>query len=220
MDAAFKINLAVLIVNTIAAFTAVVAAIVAIRGNTQARQAAQTSEEQFQTNMQELNRLINVSLFDLRSEILGEVKPGGFEFDRTRARMLFNAEVSELIKEYDIEYDEASRLRRLKREYLETVRQGLSDDTYEETADFLEYISNYDSMDPQDMSEDVFKQVQDSIRRHGLTGKWINGASPDEAEYVDYISVSEEYSRHCRLSEDICKRLHVEMEQFIEASIR
>ena len=220
MDAAYKINLAVLIVNTIAALIAVVAAIAAIYGNTQAREAANNADEQFRKNIQEQNRLINVSLFDLRSGILSEVQPGGFKFDRTRARMLFNSEISDLIKEYDTECAEADRLGHLKKEYLDAVRRRLSGETYEETADFLNYLNEYEVMNPERTSKEIFEQVQDSIRRNGMSGKWRYGVSPNEEEYVDFISVSEEYCRHFQKSEAICGQLHREMERFIEASIQ
>jgi len=220
MDTASKINLAVLIVNTIAAFTAVVAAVVAIRGNSQARKAAQSAEEQFRTNMQELNRLINVSLFDLRSETLSEVQQDSLHFDRTRAKMLFNSEIAGLINEYDRERAEADRNKHLKSEYLEAVRQGLSGDTYDETADFLKFIDDYEAMNPGQTTNGVMEQVQDSIRRHGLHRKWRYGVSPVEEEYVDYISVNEEYSRHRMKSEAIRKQLQEKMEYFIESSLQ
>lgn len=220
MDCSTKLNIAVLIVNSIAALFAVIAAALAVHGNRQAREASKASEEQFEKNMHELNRSINVSLFDMRSEMLIEVKYGSFIFDRTRAKMLFSDEIDELIEKYDKESAEATRNKLLKEEYLDVVRKGLSDDTYDETIDFLRQIQDYEVMNPDEAPGESYEQMRESIRSRRLYGKWHHGVSPLESEYVDYISTDDEYNRHTAESESIRQQLQEKMKQFIESSIQ
>ena len=169
--------------------------------------------------MQELNRLINVSLFNLRSEALCDVQQRRLQFDRTLVKMLINSEISDLIKDYDIECAEADRSEQLKEEYVGVIRNGLSGHT-DETTDFLRYIDEYEAMNPDETLNSIWKQTQDSIRRHGLCRKWKYGTSPNEEEHVDYISVTEEYKHHLMKSEAIRKELQAKMELFIESSIQ
>ena len=220
MDCSTKLNIAVLIVNSIAALFAVIAAALAVHGNRQAREASKASEEQFEKNMHELNRSINVSLFDMRSEMLIEVKYGSFIFDRTRAKMLFSDEIDELIEKYDKESAEATRNKHLRQEYVDVVRQRLSDDTYDETADFLRQIQDYEVMNPEEVSAEAYEQMRESIRSRRLYGKWHHGASPLEYEYADYISADDEYNRHFTEADSIRQQLQEKMEQFIETSIQ
>ena len=213
-------EIAILIVNSIAALFAVIAAGLAVCGNRQARETSKASEEQFEKNMHELNRSINVSLFDMRTEILAEVIHKRFKFDRVRAKMLFSYEINNLIEKHDKESAEATRNKLLKEEYLDVVRKGLSDDTYDETIDILRQIQDYEVMNPDEVSDEAYEQMRESIRSRGLNGKWHHGVSPLESEYVDYISTDDEYNRHTAESESIRQQLQEKMKQFIESSIQ
>ncbi len=62
MDTATKINIAVLLVNSIAAFAAIVAAIIAVRGN-------KSTQKQLENSMDLQNRAINAIMFDKRMKI-------------------------------------------------------------------------------------------------------------------------------------------------------
>lgn len=213
-------EIAILIVNSIAALFAVIAAGLAVCGNRQARETSKASEEQFEKNMHELNRSINVSLFDMRTEILAEVIHKRFKFDRVRAKMLFSYEINNLIEKHDKESAEATRNKLLKEEYLDVVRKDLSDDTYDETIDFLRQIQDYECMSPEETSEEIYEQTRESIRSRRLYGKWHHGVSPLESEYADYISADDEYNRHFAEAESIRQELQEKMEQFIESSIQ
>ena len=201
-----KINIAVLIVNSIAAIAAVIAAIIAV--------------VVYKKTAKLQRRAIDVSLFDMRTEILVEVIHKRFKFDRTRAKMLFSDEIDGLIEKYDKESAEATRNKLLRQEYVDVVRQGLSNDTYDETVDFLRQIQDYECMSPDETSEEIYEQTRESIRSRRLYGKWHHGVSPLESEYVDYISTDDEYNRHTAESESIRQQLQEKMKQFIESSIQ
>ncbi len=206
MDLTTKISIAVLVVNSIAAGFAVIAAVIAIVAY---RKTATLQR-----------RAIDVSLFDLRTEILTEVIHKRFQFERTRAKMLFNDEINDLIKKFDKESAEATRNKRLKEEYIAVVRKRLSDNTFDETVDFLQQIDEYESINPDKTQDDDYERMRESIRNRRLFGKWHYGASPEKMEYVDYISADDEYSRHYQEKEFICEELQEKMRQFIETSIQ
>ena len=201
-----KINIAVLIVNSIAAIAAVIAAIIAV--------------VVYKKTAKLQRRAIDVSLFDMRTEILVEVIHKRFKFDRTRAKMLFSDEIDGLIEKYDKESAEATRNKLLRQEYVDVVRQGLSNDTYDETVDFLRQIQDYEVMNPDEVSDEAYEQMRESIRSRGMAGKWHHGVSPLESEYVDYINTDDEYNRHTAESESIRQQLQEKMKQFIESSIQ
>lgn len=201
-----KINIAVLLVNSIAAIAAVIAAIIAV--------------VVYKKTAKLQRRAIDVSLFDMRTEILEEVIHKRFKFDRTRAKMLFSDEIDGLIKKYDKESAEATRNKLLRQEYVDVVRQGLSNDTYDETVDFLRQIQDYECMSPDETSEEIYEQARESIRSRKLWGKWHHGVSPMEYECADYISADDEYNRHTAESESIRQELQEKMKQFIESSIQ
>ena len=203
-----KINIAVLIVNSVAALFAVIAAIIAV---VVYRKSAKLQK-----------RSIDVSLFDMRTEILTEIIQKHFGFEKTRAKMLFNEEIAGLIDKYDKESAEATRNKLLRQEYLSVVRQRLFDDQYEYDVidDFLKQIQDYEAMKYQEVSEELYKQMRKSIRSRRISRKWRYGASPEVAEYVDYISVDDEYTHHDTESESIQQELQEKMKQFIETSIQ
>ena len=203
-----EINIAVLIVNSVAALFAVIAAIIAV---VVYRKSAKLQK-----------RSIDVSLFDMRTEILTEIIHKNFGFEKTRAKMLFNDEIAGLIDKYDKESAESTRNKLLRQEYLDVVRQRLFDDQYEYDVidDFLKQIQDYEAMKYKEVSEELYKQMRKSIRSRRLCRKWRYGASPEVAEYVDYISVDDEYTHHDTESESIQQELQEKMKQFIETSIQ
>ena len=109
-----KLNIAVLIINSIAAVAAVVAAIIAIFGNRQ-------SQEQFKTSMRAQERAINLSLFDERVKVLENIKEGKFTFSRERASLLFNFDIDALINHIDELNREREEYTRLLKRFIECM---------------------------------------------------------------------------------------------------
>lgn len=196
-------DIAVLIINSLAVLAAVVGLII--------------TSVQFKKTMEAQNRAISVSLFELRTEILASVESGKLDFNRTKAQFLFERSISDKIKEYDAAISEYRRYKGLKDEFVSLIQSQRADETYEEATDFLETLQNYDAADPD--SPD-YQQLQEAIRRNSYTGKWMNGASPFEVESVDYVDVSEKEIAFSNKAEGLRKEIIEEMREFIETSIR
>lgn len=196
-------DIAVLIINSLAVLAAVVGLII--------------TSVQFKKTMEAQNRAISVSLFELRTEVLASVESGKFAFNRTKAKFLFKRSISDKIEEYDTAIRECKRYKNLKDEFVSLIQSQRADETYEEATDFLEALQNYDAADPD--SPD-YQQLQEAIRRNSYTGKWMNGASPFEAESVDYVDVSEKEIAFSNKAEGLRKEIIEEMREFIEISIR
>lgn len=196
-------DIAVLIINSLAVLAAVVGLII--------------TSVQFKKTMEAQNRAISVSLFELRTEVLASVESGKFAFNRTKAQFLFKRSISDKIEEYDTAIRECKRYKNLKDEFVSLIQSQRADETYEEATDFLEALQNYDAADPD--SPD-YQQLQEAIRRNSYTGKWMNGASPFEAESVDYVDVSEKEIAFSNKAEGLRKEIIEEMREFIETSIR
>ena len=196
-------DIAVLIINSLAVLAAVVGLII--------------TSVQFKKTMEAQNRAISVSLFELRTEVLASVESGKLDFNRTKAQFLFERSISDKIKKYDAAISEYRRYRGLKDEFVSLIQSQRADETYEEATDFLEALQNYDAADPD--SPD-YQQLQEAIRRNSYTGKWMNGASPFEAESVDYVDVSEKEIAFSNKAEGLRKEIIEEMREFIEISIR
>lgn len=196
-------DIAVLIINSLAVLAAVVGLII--------------TSVQFKKTMEAQNRAISVSLFELRTEVLASVESGKLDFNRTKAQFLFERSISDKIKKYDAAISEYRRYKGLKDEFVSLIQSQRADETYEEATDFLEALQNYDAADPD--SPD-YQQLQEAIRRNSYTGKWMNGASPFEAESVDYVDVSEKEIAFSNKAEGLRKEIIEEMREFIEISIR
>lgn len=196
-------DMAVLIVNSLAVLAAVVGLII--------------TSVQFKKTMEAQNRAISVSLFELRTEILASVESGKFAFNRTKAQFLFKRSISDKIEKYDTAIRECRRYKNLKDEFVSLIQSQRADETYEEATDFLEALQNYDAADPD--SPD-YQQLQEAIRRNSYTGKWMNGVSPFEVESVDYVDVSEKEIAFSNKAEGLRKEIIEEMREFIETSIR
>lgn len=196
-------DIAVLIVNSLAVLAAVVGLII--------------TSVQFKKTMEAQNRAISVSLFELRTEILASVESGKFAFNRTKAQFLFKRSISDKIEEYDTAIRECKRYKNLKDEFVSLIQSQRADDTYEEATNFLEALQNYDAADP---DSPYYQQLQEAIRRNSYTRKWMNGASPFEVETVDYVDVSEKEIAFSNKAEGLRKEIIEEMREFIETSIR
>lgn len=196
-------DIAVLIINSLAVLAAVVGLII--------------TSVQFKKTMEAQNRAISVSLFELRTEVLASVENGKLDFNRTKAQFLFERSISDKIKEYDAAISEYRRYKGLKDEFVSLIQSQRADETYEEATDFLEALQNYDAADTD--SPD-YQQLQEAIRRNSYTGKWMNGASPFEEESVDYVDVSEKEIASSNKAEGLRKEIIEEMREFIETSIR
>ena len=196
-------DMAVLIVNSLAVLTAVIGLI--------------ATSYQFKKTMEAQNRAISVSLFELRTEVLASVESGKLDFNRTKAQFLFECSISDKIKEYDAAVREYKRYKSLKEEFVSFIQSQRTDDTYEEATAFLEAIRDYDAADPD--SPD-YQQLQENIRRNSYTGKWMNSASPFEIETVNYVDASEKEMVFYNKAEGLRKEIVEEMRKFIEASIR
>lgn len=196
-------DIAVLIVNSLAVLAAVVGLII--------------TSVQFKKTMEAQNRAISVSLFELRTEVLASVESGKLDFNRTKAQFLFERSISDKIEEYDTAIRECKRYKNLKDEFVSSIQSQRADDTYKEATDFLRAIQDYDSADPN--SHD-FQQLQEDIRRNSYAGKWMNGASPFEIETVNYVDASENETACHSKAESLRKEIIEEMRKFIEMSIR
>ena len=196
-------DVAVLIVNSIASLAAVVGLIITCC--------------QFRKTMTAQKHATNVSLFDLRMEILTSIENGKFTFNRTRARMLFNDSIADSIERYDKANREEKRYVGLKNEYLDIVRSQRADDTYEEATDLLDQIDKYSNMDP---DEPLYEQIRDALRKHTFTGKWIHGADPFEYETVNYVDTEDSERKFCAEANRLKEQLIETVKQFIETSIQ
>lgn len=196
-------DIAVLIVNSLAVLAAVVGLII--------------TSVQFKKTMKAQNRAINVSLFELRTEVLASVESGKLNFNRTKAQFLFKRSISDKIKEYDAAISEYKRYKGLKDEFVNLIQSQRANDTYEEATDLLKAIQDYDSAEPDSPN---YQQLQEKVRRNCYTGKWMNGASPFEEETVDYVDVSEKEMAFYSKADDLRKEIIEDMRIYIETSIR
>lgn len=196
-------DIAVLIVNSLAVLAAVVGLII--------------TSVQFKKTMEAQNRAISVSLFELRTEVLASVESGKLDFNRTKAQFLFERSISDKIEEYDTAIRECKRYKNLKDEFVSSIQSQRADDTYKEATNFLKAIQDYDSADP---NSPDFQQLQEDIRRNSYAGKWMNGASPFEIETVNYVDASENETACHSKAESLRKEIIEEMRKFIEMSIR
>lgn len=196
-------DIAVLIVNSLAVLAAVVGLII--------------TSVQFKKTMKAQNRAINVSLFELRTEVLASVESGKLNFNRTKAQFLFKRSISDKIKEYDAAISEYKRYKGLKDEFVDFIQSQRANDTYEEATDLLKAIQDYNSAEPDSPN---FQQLQEKVRRNCYTGKWMNGASPFEIETVNYVDASEKEMAFYGKADDLRKEIIEDMRIYIETSIR
>ena len=196
-------DIAVLIVNSLAVLAAVVGLII--------------TSVQFKKTMKAQNRAINVSLFELRTEVLASVESGKLNFNRTKAQFLFKRSISDKIKEYDAAISEYKRYKGLKDEFVDLIQSQRANDTYEEATDLLKAIQDYNSAEPDSPN---FQQLQEKVRRNCYTGKWMNGASPFEIETVNYVDASEKKMAFYGKADDLRKEIIEDMRIYIETSIR
>ena len=171
---------------------------------------------QFSKTMKAQEKAINISLLDLRMEILECVEDGRFDFKRTRAQVLFNDDITKKIGEYDSNISEYKRCQGLRDEFLDVVKKGISDDTYEEITEFLEDIQKYDTISPDDAQ---YLELRRYLQENSYTGKWMYGKSFESYETINYVDVSEqEMLFHDKVGE-IKNEIAVAMKTYIKNSI-
>lgn len=196
-------EIAVLIINSVATIIAIIGLII--------------TSNQFKKTMETQNRTINISLFEFRMEILAAVESAKMSFNRTRALMLFDADINNRIKEYDYIIKEYRRYCNLKNEFTDLIQNMRADDAYDGANAFLEMIQEYDSMDPDDPK---YQQLQENIRQESYTGKWMNGMSPTEPETINYVDVDIQKSFFYGKAESLRQNIIDAMKRFIETSIQ
>ena len=196
-------EIAVLIINSVATIIAIIGLII--------------TSNQFKKTMETQNRTINISLFEFRMEILAAVESAKMSFNRTRALMLFDADINNRIKEYDYIIKEYRRYCNLKNEFTDLIQNMRADDAYDGASAFLEMIQEYDSMDPDDPK---YQQLQENIRQESYTGKWMNGMSPTESETINYVDVDIQKSFFYGKAESLRQNIIDAMKRFIETSIQ
>lgn len=196
-------EIAVLIINSVATIIAIIGLII--------------TSNQFKKTMETQNRTINISLFEFRMEILAAVESAKMSFNRTRALMLFDADINNRIKEYDYIIKEYRRYCNLKNEFTDLIQNMRADDAYDGASAFLEMIQEYDSMDPDDPK---YQQLQENIRQESYTGKWMNGMSPTELETINYVDVDIQKSFFYGKAESLRQNIIDAMKRFIETSIQ
>lgn len=196
------------IIALLALVAAAAAAVFAVKGNKQ-------SQEQFNKNMQEQNRAINVSLFDMRSEILSSIENQSFSFDKTKASLLFDDQINSLIKQYVDTEKEMKRNSELMQGIKNTVQSKRSDDTYDEMTDLLRAISEYERTSSEGSAHEAARSY---INEHPQAIKL-----PGSRETTEKYNYAELYDKNKILENkkaDIYDKLHASMWQFIETSIK
>lgn len=194
------IDRAVLVVNSIAALFAVVAAIIAVISNSQ-------SKKQFAKNMVEQEKAINISLLDSRINILAEFKANRLKSNRIRIKYLFNEEIYEMIVNFDSLNKEYNRYDKTEKEYIyaeENTLQG------EELTHFLELIADYQCSNNED------DKKWEELHNYGLTGKWTY---LDEGITLDYIIINDKKKELHNKINALNKTIQNAIDEYIRTSI-
>lgn len=113
------------IISTFSLISAVVAAIIAIRGNRQ-------SQKQFEKDMNLQIQSINLELFDERVKILSILEHGEYDFSQQRFSLLFNQEISNKltrVKElFQVYQEDQANLTYCNKSLQEKISSNNSDD--------------------------------------------------------------------------------------------
>ena len=208
-----KLNIAVLIVNSIAALAAVVAAIIAIHGNRQ-------SQAQFKSNMDAQKRANNLSMFDARTEILDQIKMMDFSFSIERANFLFKEDIMELIKMYLREDSERKNLLSIRKQYISCVNGAAAANSWEdaeESRDFQREMVRYEKMNPgENCTEEEYASMRELMRQYPVTFK-VDGP---ECEWVIYSlgDIDTKIEKCFQEQESIKNNLINQIREFIQIS--
>lgn len=196
-------DIAVLIVNSIATLAAVIGLIITC--------------SQFKKTMKAQNRSTDVSLFDLRMEILAYVEDKKMNFSRTRAQLLFGNEIYEKIKQYDCTIKECNKICRLRREFVELLQKKRADDTYEKATELLYKINQFDSTDP---DSPQYQQLKEYIQKESFTGGWQYSNFPTKFKTLNYVDLKEQEVLFYSKAENLREEIITAMKKFIEKSIQ
>lgn len=208
------INIAVLVVNSIAALFAVIAAVIAVRGNHQ-------SQEQFKHNMQVQERAINLSLFDARIEILEKIKECDFSFSRERVYFLFEEDISKLIRQYDECIQQRHFYNIIRDEFIKHIDDGPCMDDWtggDKICTYRAYLGKYAALVPgANCTQSLYEQMQNNIDQHPLRFK-VNRLGLEEREY-SLIELDRKIEELSREEKRIRENLPNKIREYIERSI-
>lgn len=175
-----------------------------------------STKKQFDKNMREQERAINVSLFDLRTEILTAVQNDNFSFNRTRADLLFDTEISNMIFELDYLRDKANTLERK----LENYHRGtvlIEEYGEEKTERFLSDLAEYESTNPDDPRYDELERKIVKVRP--IEHNKINEEEYEEVEWPSFVEIRDTLDETDDKIYNLTIEIADKMEKFIEDSI-
>lgn len=200
---------------TISDIISIIALFIAAFAAWKAKEANVNAEKQFEENMKEQEKAINVSLFDMRSEILSNIENQSFSFDKTKASLLFDDQINFLIKQYVDTEKEMKRTSELMQGIKNTVQSKRVDDTYAEMTDLIRAISELESTSSEGAAHEVARSfINERPQQIKLLGGRETTEKYNYAELYDKIKILENKKA------DIYEKLHASMRQFIETSIK
>lgn len=175
-----------------------------------------STKRQFKENMKKQEKAINISLFDLRTEILENAQSRKMSFSKTRAAFLFDDRICELIEQYDNLCSERFHYEKLERDYhlINRLEESFGGEVARE---FLDMLYKYERMDPNDPAFEITKNMIDQKRIVSFEPSGENTyKAKNEPSFI-------EVQRHLsELSDGITEsrnRLIEEMKDFIQKSI-
>lgn len=205
------------IIAIVALIAAVWAAWAATKSNKNAEKSMEEARTQFQENMREQNRAINVSLLDQRTETLTSIENNSFSFNRTRAKLLFNDSITDTIAAYDKVKREEKRIEDLKKEYMSVVESSSANDSWDADVSWLRIIDDYSNTEP---DSPLYGQLRGYLLGHGILGKWLHGTDPLKEEMINYVEL-DDAAAECRAKAEAIKSdLIAKIKSFIETSIQ
>lgn len=175
-----------------------------------------STRKQFKRNMREQERAINVSLFDLRTEILTAVQHNKLSFNRTRADLLFDVEISNMIFEADCLQQKSRDLGRKLDGYHDRIVL-IKEYTQKEVEQFLNNLAEYESMSPDDPRyEDLERQI---VKIRPVERKWMGEDRYEEVEWPSFVEIRDTLNETDDKIYNLTIEIADKMEKFIEDSI-
>ena len=171
---------------------------------------------QFNKNMSEQEKAINVSLFDLRMQLLSSLTIEHFSVDHLRAELLFNSGIVSKINEVESYIDQKNHFLSLEQAYRNY--DNLINSFGETGAEsFIKDLDEYNTSDP--YSEE-YQEVKRRIAEKRLIDlRLVDEDKYEELSYPSYIEIEEEIDRiHCQYKKSYYD-LQRMMRSFIETSI-
>lgn len=175
-----------------------------------------STKRQFEKNMKEQEKAINISLFDLRTEILSALRRQDRHFDRARAKLLFNSEINDMIDQLDILYKEKRDLEWDEKKYHRYDALQM-DYSREEIEQFFSDIEEIRYTYPEDQSYDALVNRIEKIRV--ITHLPISEHEDEQIELPSYLEVLDQINEREQKIGAAYKDLACTMESFIKESI-